>query len=88
MNASPCVSPPRKSTEGSLTVHSVVSSSRPRKITDRTPRRAHIGEAAENPLEVLSGAYSEPELKDFSEPIDEDGQAENYGYHAPIGRGR
>ena len=29
---------------------------------------------------VLSGAYAESEPKDFSEPIDEDECAENYGY--------
>ena len=35
-----------------------------------------------NPLEVLSGAYLESEPKDFSEPIDEGEQAENYGYYS------
>lgn len=31
-------------------------------------------------LEVLSGEYAESEQKDFSEPIDENEPAENYGY--------
>ena len=33
-------------------------------------------------LQVLSGAYAESELKDFSEPIDEDECAKNYDYHS------
>ncbi|KAF9785359.1 hypothetical protein BJ322DRAFT_826989 [Thelephora terrestris] len=32
--------------------------------------------------DLLSGVYSETEPKDFSEPIDEDEQAENYGHYA------
>ena len=31
---------------------------------------------------MLSGTYLESEPKDFSEPIDEDEQAENYGYYS------
>ncbi|KAF9785368.1 hypothetical protein BJ322DRAFT_1211231 [Thelephora terrestris] len=31
---------------------------------------------------LLSGVYSETEPKDFSEPIDEDEQAENYGHYS------
>ena len=31
---------------------------------------------------VLSGAYAESELKDFSDPIDEDERAKNYDYHS------
>ena len=35
-----------------------------------------------DPFEVLSGIYSESEQRDFSEPISEDEQAENYGYYS------
>lgn len=35
-----------------------------------------------DPLEVLSGTYSESEPRDFSEPIDEDEQAVNYDYYS------
>jgi hypothetical protein len=35
-----------------------------------------------NTLKVLSGVYSETESKDFSEPIDEDKQAKNYGHYS------
>ena len=31
---------------------------------------------------MLSGLYSESEPKNFSEPIDEDEEAENYGYYS------
>ena len=33
-------------------------------------------------FEVLSGIYSESEPRDFSEPIDEDEEAENYGHYS------
>ena len=31
---------------------------------------------------MLSGTFAESKLKDFSEPIDENEHAENYGYHS------
>lgn len=31
---------------------------------------------------MLSGTYAEAELKDFSEPIDEDEEADNYEYYS------
>ena len=37
---------------------------------------------ANDRLEVLSGTFAESELKDFSEPIDDDERADNYGYHS------
>ena len=38
-----------------------------------------------NPHEVLSGMFVESELKDFSEPVDDNEHAENYGYHPNSG---
>ena len=31
---------------------------------------------------MLSGTFAESKLKDFSEPIDQNEHAENYGYHS------
>jgi hypothetical protein len=40
------------------------------------------GDPANNTLQVLFGRFTEAESKDFSEPLDDNERAENYGYHS------
>src|ERR1700753_436060 len=52
-------------------------------FSDRESYSSHaLYNIANDRLEVLSGTFAESELKDFSEPIDDDERAENYGYHS------
>ena len=40
------------------------------------------GDPANNGLQVLFGTFAEAESKDFSEPLDDDECAEDYGYYS------
>ena len=51
-------------------------------FSDRESHFPHAYTIPNDPLQVLSGTFAESELKDFSEPIDENERAENYGYHS------
>ena len=51
-------------------------------FSDRESPFSQAQTTENNPHEVLSGTFAESELKDFSEPVDDDERAENYGYHS------
>ena len=52
-------------------------------FSDREPTSSlSLASQLKASVAVLSGLYSESEPKNFSEPIDEDEEAENYGYYS------